>query len=320
MTSKKRPMIASTAILLAGTLSSQAVSNGYDNLATGTVAGYSEANANSPVFGDSLILSQTGRITTFGATLYNSAAGGNSGTIMAGTMQVKFYDNSVPYSAGALNLPLLGTVNLNWDLTSSGGLAPSFYLAGTFDLTAANIVLPTQVFVTQKFTQTSGHSTRNGLLFYSDPIVGSSPTTCYIKSSATAEGLYAVSGGQFGYSIQVTNSGSAAPAPQFTSITPNGSTLNFSWSSVATRQYQVQYKTNVTSAFWSNLGGLITAAGPTTSSSDSITPGKQRFYRVALLPGAVPPPPVNPDQLLVQPLTLGAKQVLSLPDNSPSAP
>src|SRR5436190_24043087 len=105
MTSKKRPMIASTAILLAGTLSSQAVSNGYDNLATGTVAGYSEANANSPVFGDSLILSQTGRITTFGATLYNSAAGGNSGTIMAGTMQVKFYDNSVPYSAGALNLP-----------------------------------------------------------------------------------------------------------------------------------------------------------------------------------------------------------------------
>jgi len=61
-------------------------------------------------------------------------------------------------------------------------------------------------------------------------------------------------------------------------------TLNLTWSSLTRRTYQLQYKTNMNQTTWSNLGNTITATSSTISTSNSIGPDPQRFYRVALLP------------------------------------
>jgi hypothetical protein len=145
----------------------------YENLTGSPLAGYSEPNANNPIFGDALNLSH----------------------------------NTVPYAGGSLSTsdPLIASVNLTWDFTDGGGLAPGFFSTGTFDLTSLNINVPQNIFVTQQFTETTGTSTRNGVVLFPDPTIGSSPANVYISSSATAEGLYTFSANpnQFGYHIDL---------------------------------------------------------------------------------------------------------------------
>ncbi len=195
-----------SALVLAATVtSSPAQIIAYDNLSTAALAGYSELNANNPIFGDSLTLSQSGHLSMFGVSLFNSTSGGNTGSILTGTMVVKFYDNTSPYAGGVLNNPLLGTASLSWDFTGGGGLPAGYFATDVFDLTSLDINLPQNILVTEQFTQTSGTSTRNGFVLFSDPVVGSSPNTVYIKSTGTPEGLYTFSGnpGQVGFYVEV---------------------------------------------------------------------------------------------------------------------
>src|SRR5262249_11436779 len=85
------------------------------------------------------------------------------------------------------------------------------FSVGTFDLTSLNINIPQNIFVTQQFALTSGTSTRNGVVLFPDPTVGSSPANVYINSSGTPEGLYTFTGNpsQFGYHIDIQ----IVPAP-----------------------------------------------------------------------------------------------------------
>jgi hypothetical protein len=193
--------------------SSQAQWYVYNNLTTAATAGYSEANSNAPIFGDSLNLTSGGVVSSLGLTLYNSTSGGNTGSILKGNMTVKFYDNTTPYGGGPLTDPLLATVVLNWDFTSGGGLQAGFYSASTFDLSSLNISIPQHILITQQFTETSGTSTRNGIILFGDPTIGSSPANVYINSAATAEGLYTFGGGnpnQFGYALSLVPEPSSA--------------------------------------------------------------------------------------------------------------
>jgi hypothetical protein len=171
------------------------------------LAGYSEPNANNPVFGDALNLTQGGLLSHVGLSLFNSTSGGNTGPILTGTMTLNIYNNTVPYAGGSLSSsdPLIASVNLTWDFTAGGGLPAGFFSTGTFDLSGLNINIPQNIFVTQQFTETTGTSTRNGVILFPDPTVGSSPANVYINSSATAEGLYTFSGNpnQFGYHIDI---------------------------------------------------------------------------------------------------------------------
>jgi hypothetical protein len=57
-----------------------------------------------------------------------------------------------------------------------------------------------------------------------------------------------------------------------------------SWSAIGNRTYHVQYKTNLTSANWIDLAPDVTATGSTASFTDHPAGGRQRYYRVALLP------------------------------------
>ena len=76
----------------------------------------------------------------------------------------------------------------------------------------------------------------------------------------------------------------APSAPVITSVGHSGANMTFTWSVLTGRTYQVVYRTNLTQANWSNLGGSILAINTTMTNFDSIGPGSRRFYRVALLP------------------------------------
>jgi hypothetical protein len=207
---KPNVIVSSLAAILI-TLSSQAQVLVYDNLGTGATAGYSELNANNPTYGDTLTLTSAGTLSLLGLSLYNSTSGGNTGAIMTGTMLVNFYDNTTAYAGGLISNPLLGTATLTWDYTADGGLPPGSYDTATFDLSALNINLTQNVLITQTFTQTTGTSLRNGFVLLGAPVVGASPSTVYIGSTATAAGLYTFSGnpGQMAYQVTIA----AVPEP-----------------------------------------------------------------------------------------------------------
>src|SRR5690242_1424290 len=106
-------------------LTSQAQTVVYENLSNpnAALAGYSEPNANNPIFGDALNLAQGGNLGLVGLTLFNSTAGGNTGAILSGTTTLNIYNNTVPYTGvGSLSAsdPLIASVLLNWSFSGSG--------------------------------------------------------------------------------------------------------------------------------------------------------------------------------------------------------
>jgi uncharacterized repeat protein (TIGR03803 family) len=85
----------------------------------------------------------------------------------------------------------------------------------------------------------------------------------------------------------VTSSGAvltvAAAAPVFQSVAQGGGMLTFTWSTVPAQLYQVQSTTNLASADWINIGGVIIATNTSLSESYAIGSPSQQFYRVLLL-------------------------------------
>jgi hypothetical protein len=56
------------------------------------------------------------------------------------------------------------------------------------------------------------------------------------------------------------------------------------WNTEAGARYQFQYNSDLSSSNWINLSHAVTATGAMLSTTDSITNGQQRFYRLALTP------------------------------------
>jgi uncharacterized repeat protein (TIGR03803 family) len=71
--------------------------------------------------------------------------------------------------------------------------------------------------------------------------------------------------------------------PSFLSAAKSNNSFALTWSAVQGQRYQLQFKTNLNSANWLNLGIPRTAFGSTISLSDPIGTNSQRFYRVMLL-------------------------------------
>ena len=94
----------------------------YDNLTTAANGGLAYPDAQNPVFGDTVNFTQAGLATSLYLSLWNPGFDGNSGNITAGNTVVNFYDNSVPYSGGAISGTLLGAVSLPWNFAARGGL------------------------------------------------------------------------------------------------------------------------------------------------------------------------------------------------------
>ena len=74
------------------------------------------------------------------------------------------------------------------------------------------------------------------------------------------------------------------PNPSFRSVAKTGSNaVVFSWNSLASITYQVQFSTNLTKTNWIILS-TNTAAGPILTFTNSYGPDHQRFYRIRRLP------------------------------------
>ncbi len=200
----------------------------YDSLNGGATAATSQAASGDPIYGDMITLAAGGKLVNFGAALFNSSSGGNVGTIFAGNMTIRFYDNTITYAGGPITNPLLGTATLSWDFNDEGGLGPGFYDTQTADLSALNIVLPAHVLVTQEFSQTDGDSTRWGIVLGTVSSVGSSPSTYFLSSGTTSPGLVTTAGnpGEVAYQIDVITNGpnhQPVASPQSVSVLENNS-------------------------------------------------------------------------------------------------
>ena len=73
------------------------------------------------------------------------------------------------------------------------------------------------------------------------------------------------------------------PAPEFLSVSKSNANTSLTWSTVSGGSYQLQYKTNLLQANWSNLGIVIAATNSYIDAADVAPPDAQRFYRAALL-------------------------------------
>lgn len=84
--------------------------------------------------------------------------------------------------------------------------------------------------------------------------------------------------------IAGTNPTNAASALRIRSVARTNSTATVSWDSVSGKNYQVLYRQNVASGYWSNAGAVVTATGTTSFLTDSSATNSPRIYRVQVLP------------------------------------
>jgi hypothetical protein len=94
----------------------------------------------------------------------------------------------------------------------------------------------------------------------------------------------------FGFSIdhtwsalRLTQMTGIIPKPVVQFVTQSNNVISLVWSASNGKNYQVQYKTNLTQTNWINLGGTISGTSPTTGASDVNPPEACRYYRVKLL-------------------------------------
>jgi hypothetical protein len=73
--------------------------------------------------------------------------------------------------------------------------------------------------------------------------------------------------------------------PEFQAVTLANGVLGLTWSTGAGGTYQLQYNSDLSSSNWTNLGIPFTATGANLSTTDSVTNGPQRFYRLVLSGG-----------------------------------
>ena len=59
-----------------------------------------------------------------------------------------------------------------------------------------------------------------------------------------------------------------------------GTTFNLTWNAEEGGRYQLQYISDLSSSNWVNMGGPLTATSSTIGTTDTITNGPQRFYRL----------------------------------------
>lgn len=86
------------------------------------------------------------------------------------------------------------------------------------------------------------------------------------------------------YSFEVFDPAATAGGPVITSISLAGVTSTVEWTTVAAQKYVLQFKAALEDATWTDLPGIITAAGATASKTDAVGAAARRFYRVKQVP------------------------------------
>jgi hypothetical protein len=74
------------------------------------------------------------------------------------------------------------------------------------------------------------------------------------------------------------------PQPVILSLQVTNENAVITWSAVATRNYRLQYKTNLTDVAWTEITPSITAASATATTTNAVGAASQRFFRIRLMP------------------------------------
>lgn len=74
------------------------------------------------------------------------------------------------------------------------------------------------------------------------------------------------------------------PAPVFTSITWSNGVARLTWAAVPGPNYQVQFRTNLTSGSWQNLGAPVPGTNTLLSVTNAVPHQPMRFYRILVQP------------------------------------
>src|SRR6185369_17194257 len=74
------------------------------------------------------------------------------------------------------------------------------------------------------------------------------------------------------------------PSPVIQSVGVAGDSLTFTWSAIAGKIYQLQYKSDLAETSWNPVPGDVVATGGHASKADVIILIGRRFYRVVALP------------------------------------
>jgi uncharacterized repeat protein (TIGR03803 family) len=121
-----------------------------------------------------------------------------------------------------------------------------------------------------------------------DPVTGTNVDGCQPSAGlvlADDGGLYGVTmrGGAYGVGTLFRFTITAEPPVLLAEQKPDGSIL-LTWNADVGARYQLQYRDSLAPGSWADLGEIITASQPVVMTTDTINLGKQRFYRVAVLP------------------------------------
>ncbi|HLX94877.1 MAG TPA: YDG domain-containing protein, partial [Verrucomicrobiae bacterium] len=70
--------------------------------------------------------------------------------------------------------------------------------------------------------------------------------------------------------------------PQLSGLVLNGSQFVFSWPTVTSQNYQLQYEDDLTTGTWISLGGFVPGTGNPIIVTNNLSASSQRFFRVVI--------------------------------------
>jgi hypothetical protein len=264
------------------------------------------ASLNAARYGHTATLLGNGKVLVAGGTgggspvpsaeLYDPASGTWSAAGPLNTARVAHTTTLLPdgtvlavggYDSEALSsVELYNPTNNKWVMTNGLNTARDSHTAtllpngelliagGTFPNQSGNV----PVAGAEIYSATNGMWTTNGVLN-----IGRFNHTATLLSG----GRVLIAGG-FGADSALSSAEIfvlSPPPPVFQSITQNGHDITFTWSAAIGSSYQAQYKTDLISINWTNLGSAVTATNSVMSGTDTVSPGMSaKFYRIALLP------------------------------------
>jgi uncharacterized repeat protein (TIGR03803 family) len=233
------------------------------------------------------------KVTTNGTfTSLYSFAGANDGTFPSGTLALgpdgSFYGTA---SYGGTNGS--GTI---FKITADGALTPLYSFTGGDD--GAQPTAPLLLGSDGNFygtTASAGNGYGVGTIFKID--TNGTLTTVYTFTNGADGGepspliqasdgsFYGVAGsGGLGGAGTVFRLAFLPAAPVFQTPALTNGTLTLTWCTEPGGTYQLQYMTNLGANNWTDLGSPAPAVGATLTTTDSVTNGPQRFYRVVRSP------------------------------------
>jgi len=70
----------------------------------------------------------------------------------------------------------------------------------------------------------------------------------------------------------------------FQSVSRSGNTATLKWSATVGQRYRLQFRTDLSSGIWNNVGAFVTATSTNMTGSDPGASTSPRFYRVEFFP------------------------------------